>query len=96
MERLSKAEIAEGLATLDGWHLDDGRIAKSFRFPSFSEAFAFMTAAALHAEALNHHPEWSNVYDRVEVALTTHSAKGLTALDFKLARRMDRLFGRLG
>ncbi len=74
-----------------GWAMVDGRDAvhKSFVFGNFIEAFAWMTRIALHAEKLNHHPEWSNVYKRVDVTLSTHDANGLTDLDLKLARKME-------
>ena len=70
----------------------DARI-KSFKFKSFSEAWGFMTRVALAAEKLNHHPEWSNVYNRVEITLTTHDCGGLSDLDVTLARRIDKLAG---
>lgn len=78
-----------------GWVQVEGRdaITRSYSFANFVEAFGFMTRAALWAEKWNHHPEWSNVYKRVEVTLTTHSAGGLTELDLKLARKMDELAG---
>ena len=68
-------------------------ITRTFKFSDFTEAFAFMTRAALHAEKLDHHPEWSNVYRTVTVELTTHDAGGLTELDFALAEAMDRAAG---
>ena len=76
-----------------GWSLCDDRdaITKTFTFRNFVEAFGFLTRAAIWAEKLNHHPEWFNVYNRVEVVLSTHDAGGLTGLDIKLARAMDRL-----
>ncbi len=76
-----------------GWTLVDGRdaIAKTFQFKNFVQAFGWMTQAAIWAEKLNHHPEWSNVYKTVEVTLSTHDADGLTELDVKLARKMDAL-----
>jgi 4a-hydroxytetrahydrobiopterin dehydratase len=91
-EKLSTTEIAKQLQELDGWILsDDGlSIAKIFKFANFVEAFGFMAESAIHAEKLDHHPEWSNVYRTVEVKLTTHSAKGLTELDFALAARMEK------
>ncbi len=91
VERLSPEEVAAALAKLDAWQLVEGReaIAKAFSFKSFNSAFGWMTRCAMVAEKMNHHPEWSNVYNRVEVVLATHSAGGLTELDFKLAGKMD-------
>ena len=79
------------LARLGGWRAVEGRdaIAKTFRFKDFNAAFGFMTRAALAAEKLDHHPEWFNVYNRVEVLLATHDADGVTELDVTLARIMD-------
>ena len=78
---------------LAGWELlsDRDAITKSFKFKNFIEAFGWMTRVSLIAEKLNHHPEWSNVYNRVDVTLTTHSFDALTGLDVKLARKMDDL-----
>lgn len=78
---------------LTGWSAVEGRdaIRKVWKFRSFSEAWGFMSRAALAAEKLNHHPEWTNVYNVVDVTLTTHAAKGLTDLDLDLARRMDKI-----
>ncbi len=87
-----EAEDADGrLSDLDGWGRVDGRDAmtKTFKFKDFNAAFGWMSRSALVAEKLDHHPEWSNVYNRVEVTLTTHDAGGLTELDFKLAKAMD-------
>jgi len=94
-ERLSRPEIDERLAALDGWTLaaDGGSIRRGFTFGNFSQAFAFMTRVALAAEKMDHHPDWSNVYKTVDVTLNTHDAGGLTALDFELAGRMNRIFG---
>lgn len=93
-ETLSEQAVGEALAALTGgWERtgENGRaISRQFMFRNFSEAFSFMTRAAMAAEKLNHHPEWFNVWNRVEVTLTTHDAGGLTALDFKLAQQMDR------
>jgi 4a-hydroxytetrahydrobiopterin dehydratase len=76
---------------IDGWTKLESRdaIFKSFKFKSFKAAFGFMTEAALVAEKMDHHPEWFNVYSRVDVTLTTHSAKGVTELDHKLAKAMN-------
>ena len=78
-----------------GWTPVEGRdaVRKTYVFANFVEAFGFMTRAALWAEKLNHHPEWSNVYKTVEVTLTTHDTGGLSVLDGKLAARMDQLAG---
>lgn len=94
--RLDAKAVEAALAGLDGWTLaeDGAAISKRFVFADFSAAFGFMSRAALVAEKLDHHPEWSNVYNRVEVRLTTHSARGLTALDFELARAMERIAGK--
>lgn len=84
-------------ATLEqnGWakSSDGTALEKTFKFTNFVEAFGFMTRAAIHAEKLNHHPEWFNVYNRVEVKLTTHDTGGLSDLDVKLAGAMDKLAG---
>lgn len=84
-------------ATLEqnGWNKssDGTALEKTFKFTNFVEAFGFMTRAAIHAEKLNHHPEWFNVYNRVEVKLTTHDTGGLSELDVKLAGAMDKLAG---
>ena len=87
---------AAALARLDGWGAStDGRdaIVKTFRFDDFNAAFGFMTRVALMADKLDHHPEWSNVYNRVEVLLATHEADGVTELDVTLAGFMDAIAG---
>jgi 4a-hydroxytetrahydrobiopterin dehydratase len=90
---LSEAERDEALRALPEWRYDaEARaIRRAFSFRDFSEAFAFMTRVALAAEKLDHHPDWSNVWNRVDIALTTHDEKGLTRLDVTLARAIDRL-----
>ena len=92
-EKLSVDARREALAQLAGWSEIEDRdaIAKTFTFKSFSEAWAFMSRAALNAEQMNHHPEWFNVYARVDVTLTTHDCDGLSELDLKLARFMDSI-----
>lgn len=94
-DRLTEDERAEHLPPLiaAGWHITEGRdaIAKSFTFDNFVEAFGWMTRVALFAEKWNHHPEWFNVYKTVDVTLSTHDAGGLTALDVKLANKMEDL-----
>jgi len=80
---------------LPAWRMAEGRDAlqRTFKFKDFSEAFGFMARAALVAEKMDHHPEWSNVWNRVEVTLSTHSAGGLTELDLALAAAMDKIAG---
>lgn len=90
-EKLSAAEVETRLSGLDGWSLSDGKLERQFKFADFARAFGFMASAAIEADKLNHHPEWSNVYNRVIVRLVTHEAKGITDLDFQLARRMNEL-----
>lgn len=95
MTRPNKIGAAAALSQLTGWQAVEGRdaIAKSFRFKDFNAAFGFMTCVALEAEKRDHHPEWFNVYNRVEVVLTTHDADGVSALDVALAQFMDLLAG---
>lgn len=83
----------QALARIAGWSAAPSAdaIAKTFRFADFAAAFAWMTRCAAVAESMNHHPDWRNVYNRVEVVLTTHSARGLTELDLQLAAAMNRL-----
>lgn len=94
-ERLSPQDRSAALDTLEGWHDVDGRdaITKRFKFKSFNEAFGFMTRIAMEAERMNHHPEWFNVYNSVEVTLSTHDCDGLSELDVALARFMDTAAG---
>jgi 4a-hydroxytetrahydrobiopterin dehydratase len=89
--RLHDEEIRRRLEHLPGWTVRDGKLHRTFSFPDFIRAFAFMTAAALRAEVLGHHPEWGNVYNRVVVDLVTHDAQGITRLDFELAEHMQAL-----
>jgi len=91
--RLTENELQEALTDLEGWQKVEGReaIQKTFKFKDFNAAFGFMTRTALHAEKLDHHPEWFNVYNRVDVTLSTHSENGITELDIKLARKMNAL-----
>jgi 4a-hydroxytetrahydrobiopterin dehydratase len=93
VEQLTPEERADALDALGEWDYDDARdaIARQFVFENFSEAFAFMTRVALIAEVQDHHPEWSNVWNRVDILLTTHDAGGLSARDVKMARAIDAL-----
>lgn len=92
-QKLKDAEIHERLARLPGWTLQDGKLRREFACRDFSEAFGKMTRVALAAESMNHHPEWSNCWNRVTIELATHSAGGLTELDFSLAARISEIFG---
>ena len=91
--RMTDEEIRNNLSTVPGWELIDGKLHRSFKFANFSRAFGFMTSLALVAEAKNHHPEWSNVYNRVVIDLSTHDASGITAFDFELAAAANELYG---
>jgi 4a-hydroxytetrahydrobiopterin dehydratase len=87
----SPAEIGENLSSVKDWALEASSIHKEFKFKSFIGAFGFMTQVALEAEKLNHHPEWKNTYNKVSITLSTHDAGGLTELDFKLAKLIDKI-----
>ncbi|TMQ69540.1 MAG: 4a-hydroxytetrahydrobiopterin dehydratase [Candidatus Eisenbacteria bacterium] len=88
---LTGDELARAVAALPGWSIAGGKLHREFKFPDFVRAFSFMSAAALVAEARNHHPEWFNVYGRVVVDLTTHDAGGITQNDLDLAQKMNEL-----
>ena len=98
MQKLEKAARAKAMNTLTGWKKTRGRdaIHKTFVFADFNVAFAWMARVAMMAEKLDHHPEWSNVYKTVSVNLTTHDAGGLSELDVKMARFMDKTAGAAG
>lgn len=88
---LSTDELKSNLAQLTGWTVKDGKLYREFKFASFVEAFGFMSSVALVAEAMGHHPEWSNVYNRVTINLTTHDSGGITQKDVELARKANEL-----
>ncbi|KPQ07282.1 MAG: 4-alpha-hydroxytetrahydrobiopterin dehydratase PhhB [Rhodobacteraceae bacterium HLUCCA12] len=92
LDSIERAAAVDALAAA-GWFHDEQRdaITKTFKFAHFADAFGWMAKVALAAEKMDHHPDWRNVYNRVEVALTTHDAKGLTGLDIELAQKMDTL-----
>jgi 4a-hydroxytetrahydrobiopterin dehydratase len=94
--KLADQEIAAALARLPGWSRVDGRsaIAKKFQFADFNAAWGFMCRVALAAEKQNHHPEWFNVWNRVEITLSTHDAGGLSARDVKLAEAIEQIAAR--
>lgn len=98
-DKLERTAIDEKLADFGNWTLaDDGKsITRNFKFANFREAFGFMAESALAAEKFDHHPEWFNVYSKVDVTLTTHDAGGVTEQDFRLAKAMDKAaLGRTG
>lgn len=89
--KLTQEEIATRMTKLSGWTLAEGKLHRELVFPSFVEAFGFMSSVALVAESMNHHPSWSNVYNRVTIDLDTHDIGGISALDFALAEKIDAL-----
>ena len=93
VEKLSEEERATWLGALEGWEMASDRdaIVRTFKFADFSEAWGFMNRVALIAEKKDHHPEWSNVYNTVEITLTTHDADGLSLRDVKMAKAIDAL-----
>ena len=88
---LDDTQLAAALEKLPGWEVRDGKLARVFKFKDFGDAFGFMAACALRIHALDHHPEWSNVYSTVKVELVTHDAKGITVRDVELASVMERI-----
>ena len=89
--KLSENEIEKEVAELEGWKLVTGKLNRIFQFQNFIQAFGFMTRIALEAEKMNHHPEWFNVYNRVEISLVTHDLNGVSTYDMKLARIINKL-----
>lgn len=90
-EKLTKDAIEAALAELPGWAVVDGKLHRKYEFPDFTHAFGFMAAAATQIQALNHHPEWSNVYGKVDVVLWTHDVGGITGFDVELADKLERI-----
>ena len=92
MKALSEHEVLDLLSDeMEGWILENNTIRRDLKFSSFVNAFAFMTAVALEAEKMNHHPDWSNGYNRVSISLSTHDANGITQNDFDLAKVINRI-----
>lgn len=89
--KLTPQEITAGLASLPGWSVKNGKLHRKLEFENFILAFGFMAASAIAIEKQNHHPEWSNVYNRVSIDLVTHDAGGITKSDMKLARTLETL-----
>jgi 4a-hydroxytetrahydrobiopterin dehydratase len=92
-KKLSDAEVNERLSQAKGWALADGKLHRAFECKDFVTAFGNMTRVALVAEAMNHHPAWLNVWNKVVIDLNTHSVKGISNLDFELAAKIDEIFG---
>lgn len=90
-EALSSDAIQQQLATVPDWQLVQSTLTREFVFPDFVRAFGFMASVAAIAQALDHHPDWDNVYNRVRIRLSTHDVNGLSSLDFEAARRIDQL-----
>ena len=88
---LSNKQLNECLEDLDGWSIENEKLSKTFKFSSFIQTFGFMTQVAITSETMDHHPEWSNVYNRVEINLVTHSESGITKLDIELAMKVDSI-----
>lgn len=93
-KRLSEHEIEAEVARLHKWSLSNGKLNREFEFSSFVDAFGFMTRVAMEAEKMNHHPEWSNVYNHVKISLVTHDLQGISNYDIKLANTINALFGK--
>jgi 4a-hydroxytetrahydrobiopterin dehydratase len=91
VEKLSEADITGRLPEVPGWELTDGKLQRTFTFGNFVQAFGFMTSVALLAESMDHHPDWSNVYHRVNIGLNTHDVGGISQLDFDLAKKINDL-----
>ncbi len=91
--KLSDQEIAAAVGKLPGWTIERGNLHRTFEFRDFAQAFSFMTGVALAAEAMNHHPDWSNSWNKVVIDLNTHSAGGLTKNDFDLAAKIQQMHG---
>ena len=93
---LTSAEINNALQGLSGWQIVDGYLSKEFTFRGFIQAFGFMTQVAIHAQVMKHHPEWSNVYNKVKINLITHDEGGITELDTRLAEKAERIYADMG
>ena len=93
--KLSSEEVSSALVSLPEWSISDGKLHRDYKFPDFAHAFGFMAAVATAAEKMDHHPDWTNVYNRVIVNLYTHDVGGITELDLKLAGIMEKVAQKL-
>lgn len=91
----NREQIQAGLKELPGWTLKEEKLHRELKFKNFVQAWGFMTQVAMLAEQMDHHPEWSNVYNRVEISLTTHEADGISQRDFDLAAKVDQVLARM-
>jgi 4a-hydroxytetrahydrobiopterin dehydratase len=95
MKKMTEPEVSAAVANLAGWSVVNGKLHRDYKFPDFPHAIGFMAIAAPNIEKMNHHPEWSNVYNRVSVDLTTHDAGGITHRDFELAALLEGIANKL-
>ena len=93
-KKLPEQEIEHEVAKIPGWRVLNGKLNRTFEFESFVQAFGFMTKVAMESEKLNHHPEWFNVYNRLEINLVTHDVNGISNYDIKLAENINRLYNK--
>ena len=91
--KLSEKEIQDSLVRLKGWSVREGKLRKEFKFSDFKQAFGFMASVAFIAESMDHHPDWSNAYNRVTIDLMTHDIGGISPLDIEFASKVDKLSG---
>jgi|ERR671923_2884387 4a-hydroxytetrahydrobiopterin dehydratase len=91
-KKLTEQEVEQQVTKLQGWKLANGKLNKTFEFDNFVQAFGFMTKVAMHAEKMDHHPEWFNVYNRITIDLVTHDVGGLSNYDIKLAEIINKLY----
>jgi len=96
VEKMTPEQIQTGLKGLSGWELKDDKLHRQLKFKNFVQAFGFMSQVAILAEKADHHPEWSNVYSRVAIDLTTHEAGGISRRDFDLAKEINEILAGLG
>lgn len=90
---LNNEELQNAIATIEGWELNNGKLNAQIEFDNFKEAFTIMTRIAFEAELMGHHPEWTNVYNQLDISLTTHDAGGITEKDIELAKRINKIIG---
>lgn len=90
---LNNEELQNAIATIEGWELTNGKLNAQIEFDNFKEAFTIMTRIAFEAELMGHHPEWTNVYNQLDISLTTHDAGGITEKDIELAKRINKIIG---